>query len=204
MNIENNGKMSRGIRFFVIKSITLFFQLCRCTFYYFLSDLPITGKRTNKYPILSKGKGSVIIGNAHIGINPSPYFYNSYFHIEARDKYASVSIGNDVFISNDCSIICDKTNITISDNVLIGARCNIVDSDFHNISGNDRLNAEYKCSPVLVSKNVFIGSNVTILKGVSIGENCVVASGSVVTKSFDPNLIIGGVPAKVIGEVSVE
>jgi len=49
---------------------------------------------------------------------------------------------------------------------------------------------------------VFIGNNVTVLKGVTIGENSIVATGAIVTKSFPKDVIIGGCPAKIIGEVN--
>lgn len=55
-----------------------------------------------------------------------------------------------------------------------------------------------QAKPITIGKNVWIGSKSVILQGVSIGDNCVVAVGAVVTKSFGDNLIIGGVPAKVI------
>ena len=53
-------------------------------------------------------------------------------------------------------------------------------------------------SPVHIGRNVWIGSHATILPGVSIGDNAVVAAGAVVTKDVEPNSIVGGVPAKVL------
>ena len=55
---------------------------------------------------------------------------------------------------------------------------------------------------VVIEDNVFIGNNVTILKGVRIGKNTVVAAGSVVTKSFPNDVVIGGVPAQIISPAS--
>ncbi len=54
---------------------------------------------------------------------------------------------------------------------------------------------------IYIGKNCWIGSKVTILDGVKIGNNCVIASGAVVNKSFDDNLLIGGVPAKILKEI---
>lgn len=55
-------------------------------------------------------------------------------------------------------------------------------------------------APIVIGNHVWIGLNVTILKGVTIGDGCMVAAGAVVTKSFPPNYLIGGVPAKIIKE----
>ena len=53
-------------------------------------------------------------------------------------------------------------------------------------------------APITVGRNVWIGSNATILQGVTIGENAVVAAGAVVTRDVPPNTVVGGVPARVI------
>ncbi len=54
---------------------------------------------------------------------------------------------------------------------------------------------------VIIGKNVWIGANVTILKGIYIGDNSIIAAGAVVTKDVPPNVIVGGVPAKIIKEI---
>lgn len=58
-------------------------------------------------------------------------------------------------------------------------------------------------APIHIGKNVWIGSNATILAGVSIGDGAIVAAGAVVTKNVPPNTIVGGVPAKVIKEINL-
>lgn len=57
-------------------------------------------------------------------------------------------------------------------------------------------------APILLVKNVWVGFNATILQGVTIGDNAVVAAGAVVTKDVEPNTIAGGVPAKVIKNIN--
>jgi acetyltransferase-like isoleucine patch superfamily enzyme len=66
----------------------------------------------------------------------------------------------------------------------------------------ERNSDKHICSSVTLEDNVFVGSNSKILKGVSIGENSIVANSSVVTKSFPGNVIIGGNPAKVISVIA--
>ena len=56
-------------------------------------------------------------------------------------------------------------------------------------------------APIRIGKNVWIGSNSTILPGVTIGDNSVVAAGAVVTKNVEANTIVGGVPAKIIKKI---
>lgn len=86
----------------------------------------------------------------------------------------------------------------IGDECLIGPSLFVSDSDFHELDPGKRLLTTYECKPVEIKRNVFIGANVTILKGVVIGENSVIASGSVVTASIPANVVAGGVPAKVL------
>lgn len=58
--------------------------------------------------------------------------------------------------------------------------------------------ASVLCNPIVIGNNCWIGANVVVLPGVQIGDNCVIGAGSVVTKSFDSNLVIAGNPAKII------
>lgn len=110
---------------------------------------------------------------------------------------AKVELGNNSFISLNTKIIC-KDYIKIGDNCAISWDCLIMDTDFHNIIQNNNLNKETK--PILIGDDVWIGSKVTILKGVSIGDGAVIASNSVVTKNVPPRCIVAGNPAKIIRE----
>ena len=86
--------------------------------------------------------------------------------------------------------------------MLIGTNVEICDSDFHTIYPKQRNDKNHLRNPVELGENCWIGSNVKILKGVKLGENVVVSNGSVVTKSFGPNLVIGGVPATILKTIS--
>lgn len=58
------------------------------------------------------------------------------------------------------------------------------------------------CKPIHIKENAWIGARATILPGITIGENSVVAGGSVVTKDVEPNVIVGGNPAKVLKRIN--
>lgn len=111
---------------------------------------------------------------------------------------ARIKIGNNVGISNACLYAAEE--IEIGDNVLIGGDTCIYDTDFHSLDvGERKVKSEtVKTSPVRIEDNVFIGAHSIILKGVTIGQNSIVAAGSVVTKDVPSNQVWGGNPAKLI------
>ncbi|HCY41218.1 MAG TPA: acetyltransferase [Prolixibacteraceae bacterium] len=106
-------------------------------------------------------------------------------------------IGKNVFINFDC-VFLDLGGITIEDNVLIAPKVSLL-SEGHPTSIEDRHSLIPKL--IHIKKNAWIGSNATILQGVTIGENAVVASGSVVSKDVPDNTIVGGIPAKIIKKI---
>ena len=178
-------------------------QLCfvnlRIIKYKFLSDCQrVVGKPKLFYPVLLKGKGTIIFGeNVQIGVISSPYFYLGYTFMEAKYDSSEINIGSNVAINNAFSIIC-SSKVTIRDNVLIGGNCTIMDNDGHYLDLDKRNESNPISFPVYIGENVFIGSNVSILKGVTIGENSVIGNGSVVSKNIPKNVIAAGNPAKVI------
>lgn len=105
-----------------------------------------------------------------------------------------IKIGKNVFINHACSFL-DMGGITIEDDVLIGPKVNLI-TENHPI---DPLNRKALiCKPIVIKRNAWIGAAVTILPGVTIGENAIVAAGAVVSKDVSANTIVGGVPAKYI------
>jgi acetyltransferase-like isoleucine patch superfamily enzyme len=113
------------------------------------------------------------------------------------------------------ALIMAEDKIAIGSYCLISWNVGIADSDFHPLDPAQRLidaqalapffkdrpaRPKLKTAPVRIADNVWIGMNAVILKGVTIGENSVVAAGSVVTKSVSPNTVVAGNPAVVVRE----
>lgn len=109
-----------------------------------------------------------------------------------------ISIGKGVFINHACSFL-DMGGITIEDHVLIGPRVNIV-TENHPLDPIDR--RAITTRPVVIKRNAWIGAGATILPGVTIGENAVVAAGAVVSKDVPANTVVGGIPAKFIKTIN--
>lgn len=103
-------------------------------------------------------------------------------------------IGKNVFINFDC-IFLDLGGIIIEDNVLIAPKVSLL-TESHPFHPEERQSLIPK--PIHIKKNAWIGANATILQGVTIGENAVVAAGSVVSKDVPDNTIVGGIPAKIL------
>ena len=108
-----------------------------------------------------------------------------------------ITIGKNVFINHACSFL-DMGGITIEDNVLIGPKVNLI-TENHPLNPTDR--KTLICKPIAIKRNAWIGAAATILPGVTIGENAVVAAGAVVSTDVEPNTIVGGVPAKFIKNI---
>jgi maltose O-acetyltransferase len=126
--------------------------------------------------------GRVKLGCCNLGVWPFPYFLSGYIHLEARESTASIEIEEGVWINNNAVIIAERSSIRIGANTLIGTELTVYDSDFHDLHPLQRLAGTHECASVNIGKNVFIGSRVTILKGVTIGDDAVIASGSLVNK----------------------
>lgn len=110
------------------------------------------------------------------------------------DYGKNINIGEEVFI-NACCHFQDHGGVTIGDGCQIGH--NVVFATLnHELEPEKRKTT--RPAPIVLGKNVWIGSNATILQGVTIGDNAVVAAGAVVTKDVPPNTVVGGVPAKFI------
>lgn len=149
------------------------------------------------------GLGLIRLGKCNLGVWPSPYFFNGYIHLEARYPEAEIVIEDGVWINNNAVIITERSKISIGKNTLIGTEFTVYDSDFHELHPERRLSGGHECCPVHIGCNVFIGSRVTMLKGVTIGENSVIAAGSLVASDIPAMSIAAGVLAKVIGHVKI-
>jgi acetyltransferase-like isoleucine patch superfamily enzyme len=104
-------------------------------------------------------------------------------------------VGKRVFI-NQCCTIYDMGGVDIADLVMIGPNVNIITSG-HPLEPSQR-RAYVEAKPIVIEKNVWIAAGATIIGGVTVGENSVVAAGAVVTKDVPPDSLVAGVPARVI------
>lgn len=139
---------------------------------------------------LIRKNASEIIGK---GIDASTIIFVPFYTNFGR----FITIGKNVFINHACSFL-DMGGITIEDNVLIGPKVNLI-TENHPLNPDER--KSLICKPIVVKRNAWIGAAATILPGVTIGENAVVAAGAVVTTDVQPNTVVGGVPAKFIKNI---
>lgn len=101
-----------------------------------------------------------------------------------------ISIGKNTFFNNGCSINCFE-NVNIGDNCLFGEAVKIYDHN-HRFNNPQQLIKDqgYSTAPIIIGDNVWVGSNVTILKGVSIGSNAIISAGSIINQSIPVNYIV--------------
>ena len=109
---------------------------------------------------------------------------------------AIFEIGDKTYINHDSEIRC-REHISVGNNVSIAYNVLIQDSDYHTMY-DENGNAKPQTSPIVIEDDVWIGANTIILKGVTLGRGCVVAAGSVVTKSIPAYSLVAGNPARVI------
>lgn len=109
----------------------------------------------------------------------------------------NIIVGDNVFI-NACCHFQDHGGVTIGDGCQIGH--NVVFATLnHGLSPAER--GHTYPAPIVLGRNVWVGSNATILQGVTIGDNAVIAAGAVVTENVAANTVVGGVPAKFIKSI---
>lgn len=113
------------------------------------------------------------------------------------DTKGGVTIGAHSVINQKCRLD-GRGGITIGSNVSISAEVTILTAD-HDLNSPQFAGRE---KPVVIGDRVFIGTRAMVLPGVTIGEGAVVAAGAVVTRDVPPYAIVGGVPARVLGERS--
>lgn len=110
----------------------------------------------------------------------------------------NITLGRDIFINSGCHFQ-DQGGITIGDGSLIGHNVVLATINHDLYPMNQRKN---HYAPIVIEDHVWIGSNATILPGVTIGRWSVVAAGAVVTKDVEPFTVVGGVPAKEIRKIN--
>lgn len=107
-------------------------------------------------------------------------------------------IGSETFINARTSILCTE-HITIGSHCAISWDVSIIDTDIHTmLNETDQGSQSLQKRPIHIGNHVWIGAGAKILKGVTIGDNSVIAAGSIVTQNVPPHSLAGGVPARVL------
>lgn len=149
---------------------------------------------------------NIMVGSLYVGKDAS-------LEVDAFDVYAGsrinvnrgakLSLGSG-YMNHGCVIDC-FSSISIGHGVAISERVVIRDADNHTIQSvstptqREQLGAaKPSMAPIVIQDHVWIGMNVIVLKGVTIGEGAVVAAGSLVNKDVPPRCLVGGVPARVV------
>lgn len=146
-------------------------------------------------PVRFTGLGSIVIDDGVcFGHEKSQGCFTGSILIDARCPDASIFIGKDCIIGNDCTVIAFSSRISMESNCLVGPGVIIVNSDFHPLNPSMRRQKPGSL-PVRIGENVTLGFSSVVLKGVEIGSDCFIGAGAVVTKSVPAMHKIFGNPA---------
>lgn len=115
------------------------------------------------------------------------------------DYGCNIRIGAASFLNYNC-VMLDCAPITLGNHVLCGPNCSFYTA-IHPTDPAERLTDAESAKPITLHDNVWLGGNVTVLPGVTIGKNSVVGAGSVVTKSLPENVVAAGNPARIIRQL---
>lgn len=163
-----------------------------------------SGARLNGQPWV-RNYGMIVIGKGFVcnsGSKQNPIGGDMICRLVVY-QHGCLVVKDRVGISNS-TIVC-QNRVVVGNNVLIGGGCRIWDTDFHSLSYRSRTSmkdTDVSTAPVIIEDGAFIGGGSFILKGVTIGQQSVVAAGSIVTKCIPPGEIWGGNPAKFIRKIS--
>ena len=146
------------------------------------------GARVRGWPVVENEGGTIRLGK-----NFCVFSYLAKVQLYAGPG-GTLEVGDDTFVNNG-TILSASTHIRLGDRVNIAPHCVLIDNDFH---GTADRSAPPKMAPIVLEDDVWLGTRVTVLKGVTIGRGSVIASGSVVTKDIPPGVLAGGVPARVL------
>lgn len=162
----------------------------------------VRGRPITEQPLLLLGDGQISFGaEVQFGWSASPGFYDRYAYIEAAHRHTQVEIGSGSLFNNGVTIRAEGPGISIGSDCLFGWNVEVLDSDFHDLHPARRRTGTPATGHVAIGNNVFIGANTIVSKGVKIGDDTVVGSGSTVVKSLPGGVVAAGTPARVIREI---
>lgn len=116
------------------------------------------------------------------------------------DYGINISVGKNFYTNHNCTIL-DGAKVTFGDNVFVAPNC-VFSTAGHAIDSEQRANGLEIALPITIGDNVWIGANVSVLPGVTIGSNTIIGAGSVVNKNIPDGVIAAGVPCKVIRKIN--
>lgn len=153
------------------------------------------GLRAERLPYM-RGKGRLVIGE-YVNLSGRSCFY----FMGGMPEVPEIRVGSHTFIGNGCTLSAARS-IVVGDHCLLSAGVRVHDNDGHPLDPDRRRAGEPiafgETAPVVIEDNVWIGACATVLKGITIGENSVVGTGTVVTKHVPPNSIVAGNPGQVV------
>lgn len=141
-----------------------------------------------------KNKRQEVLGKLLAKVNKAniePNFFCDYGY--------NITLGKNFYANHNCTIL-DAAQVTIGDNVMLGPNVCITTAT-HPLLSEPRANGLESCASISIADNVWIGLGATILPGVTVAENAVIAAGAVVTKDVPANVVVAGVPATIIKRI---
>lgn len=185
----------------IVRSIKKRFKVIRNYIYIYIYNLNGTlsvGKNIDfQQNVKYYGKGKIIIEDSCMfGYEIGGGFYG-YSEIQTRDKNAEIFIGKGCLFNNNF-FICARKKITIGEYCLFGRNVTIMDHNGHGISPEERRSSSGTARDVVIGNNVWVGNYVTILPGTTIGENTIIAVGSIVQGDIPANVVVKGNPGVVV------
>lgn len=155
-------------------------------------------------PTVFKGAGRIRLGATTVfGVPRSPGSC-SCSYVESRTPQSFIDIGEGSVFNNRAVLISEGAHIRFGSDCLVGPELYVTDSNSHELTPGRRRQADSRPRAVEIGNDVFIGARVTILKGVRVGDSCVIAAGAVLSPGFEapPLSIVAGNPARVVGHVA--
>jgi acetyltransferase-like isoleucine patch superfamily enzyme len=155
------------------------------------------GRKLRGNPCVIRNKGKIELGNnVFLNSYPDGELYRT--GLRAYFPSSVIRIGDNCSLNG--TVIHARASVIIGDNCMFGPGVVILDNDSHNTSTDPQVRRQGKVSesPVVIGSNVWVGMRSIVMKGVHIGDNSVIAAGSVVTKDVSPDSLYGGNPAAFI------